>query len=264
MLAFWGCTSTPKINGRTTEKGLTLFGLTPAVTEIMFDVCRPEQIQMVCKAADYPAEAKTRKSISTLPLDLETLAQEQPTFVIAEEGLHTEKNLDKVRQLGITVKVLRLETIEDLYLAVDSIGVWSGNENKAQRVVQKVKADIAPYQNKLAAQNIKMGVLFFASPLMAYGPGNWLDAKLNYLGIRNAFRTYNSSFVNLSAEELATVPMNYLSAPVLTEKTELTLLTILKNRPELKLIHLNEDLASRPSTRLAAQLADICSAVEAP
>jgi hypothetical protein len=89
-----------------------------------------------------------------------------------------------------------------------------------------------------------------------------MDTKLRFLGAKNAFESKQSQFVSLTLEELVHTPMSIMAFPSITNKNSLSLEVLKKYKPTLKIIYLNEDLATRPSTRLATQLADICKAVD--
>jgi ABC-type hemin transport system substrate-binding protein len=240
----------------------TVFGLTPALTEILFDICPPSEIPNVAFGSDYPPAATKLPSIHVLPLDFEALSHAKPSLIVAEAGMHASSTLESLRKQGHTVKTLRLETIDDLFAANDSRGRWTHHPSKAQMLQEQVKVSIKPYEGRLAGMHITLGVLLFNNPFMVYGRSSWMHSKLAFLGVQNAFEVKPGVVATLLAEELMATPMNALAVPRKTPTTD-ALTTILEQRPRLKRITLDENLASRPSTRLPAQLQDICTALEA-
>lgn len=240
---------------------LTVFPLTPALTELAFALCDSNQIPAVGKGSNYPAAALRKPVVSVLPLDLEALARLRPGLVLAEEGMHTEATLRAVRQMGLNVRVLRLQSLEDLWAACDSIGRWTDRRSVSSTIKARTQAAILPYRNRLADRRIRMAVLFYFSPIMGYGPGNWMDAKLRYLGVRNALAG-RASFVTLPAEELDALPATHIALPRNEGSIPDAFLPIIARRPQVRWIRLDEDLETRPSLRLVEQLQDICAAVD--
>lgn len=258
------CSSSPrKALDKEANRPLTVFPLTPALTELAFALCDSSQIPAVGKGSNYPPAALRKPVVSVLPLDLEALARLRPSLVLAEEGMHQEATLRAVRQMGLNVRVVRLQSISDLWSACDSIGRWTGRQAISDSIKALTQAAILPYQNRLKDQAIRMAVLFYFSPIMGYGPGNWMDDKLRYLGIQNALAD-RQTFVTLPAEELDALPATHIAIPRNEGSIPKSFLPILTRRPQVRWIHLNEDLETRPSLRLVEQLQDICTAVDEP
>jgi len=259
------CSSSPEnTHDGKADHPLTVFPLTPALTELAFALCDSNQIPAVGKGSNYPAAALRKPVVSVLPLDLEALARMRPDLVLAEEGMHQEATLRAVRQMGLQVRVLRLQSIHDLWAACDSIGLWTGRKSLIDSIKAKTQAAILPYRNRLQDRAIRMAVLFYFSPIMSYGPGNWMDDKLRYLGVTNALAD-RQPFVTLPAEELDALPATHIALPRNEGSIPDAFLPIIARRPQIRWIHLNEDLETRPSLRLVEQLQDICAAVdEAP
>lgn len=258
------CTSQPSEAPESkAQTFLTVFPLTPALTELAFALCDSNQILAVGKGSNYPAAALRKPVVSVLPLDLEALARLHPGLVLAEEGMHQEATLHAVRQMGLNVRVVRLQSIQDLWSACDSIGHWTGRKGISDSIKAQTQAAILPYQGRLRDRAIRMAVLFYFSPIMGYGPGNWMDDKLRYLGITNALAD-RQPFVTLPAEELDVLPATHIALPRNEGSIPGALLPIITRRPGVKWIRLNEDLETRPSLRLVEQLQDICAAVDQP
>jgi ABC-type Fe3+-hydroxamate transport system substrate-binding protein len=159
------------------------------------------------------------------------------------------------------VKTLKLVTLQDLMDACDSIGLWMHHPEKSEEVKEEVQVSISPYLNKWAGSNLTMGVLSYSNPIMVYGGHSWMQTKLSLLGLKNAFERKQGSVAPISSEELFATQMDILAVSRLAEPE---LLEILKQqKPDLQIVYLDDDLASRPSTRLAEQLEDICKAIEA-
>lgn len=253
----------PQSPEQTADQPLTVFPLTPALTELAFALCDSNQIPAVGKGSNYPAAALHKPVVSVLPLDLEALARLRPTLILAEEGMHQEATLRAVRQMGLNLRVLRLQSLEDLWNACDSIGSWTDRRGISNSIKAQTQATILPYRHRLSERAIRMAVLFYFSPIMGYGPGNWMDAKLRYLGIENALAG-RPSFVTLPAEELDALPATHIALPRNESSIPDAFLPIIARRPQVRWIHLNEDLETRPSLRLVEQLQDICTAVDEP
>ena len=241
----------------------TVFALTPALTEVAAAICHPTQMPVVCTHSDYPAWVTKLPKIPTLPLDLESLLAAKPGLVLAEEGMHSPATLANVAKLGLQVKVLRLQTFEDLYQACDSIGRWSGNAGQGKAVVDSIRQLASQYQGRLSGKRSQDVALLYFSPIMAYGSSSWMGSKMAHLGLANAIGTYPGAAKTLTAEELATLPADIWLIPGPAGRTiPVGLAPVLALKPGTRLGFLDENLAARPSVRLGQQLEDICRAVE--
>lgn len=250
-----------QIPKRAAGGGPVYFGLTPALTEILFEVCAASELPAVSFGSDYPAAAAKRLQVHTVPVDFEALGDLAPTLIIAEDGMHTPDVYQNLRAQGHTVKVVRLVTFSDLWATLDSLGVWTNHQEQAKRTITRVKREIEPYRYRLKGYHATVGVLFSTGPFMAQTRDSWMHNKLDYLGLTDAFAHKAGPFGTFLAEEIKNTPMNYIALHAGSPQSE-ALKQILANNPLLHLIYLDDNLASRPSTRLRTQLEDICQAIE--
>ena len=238
----------------------TVFCLTPGLTEIAFAICQPAQVPVVCATADYPAVVHTLPKIPTLPLDLESMLEMKPDLVLAEQGMHDEKTLEALEKIGLKVKRVRLRSLQDMFACCDSVGRWTGNLRQARQVMLDIRKGIQPYKYRYYGRGVRLAMFFYFNPIMGYGPDNWMDAKLRYLGIENALGNRNNPFVTMTAEELTDLPATHIAVPR-DQALPPNVAYVANGRPDLQLIRLDDNLATRPSVRLAAQLKDICMAL---
>lgn len=262
-LSLVACSGTPQRADKAAETQPTVFALTPALTEIAAGICQRQQLPVVCTHSDYPAWVTPLPKIPTLPLDLESLLAAKPGLVLAEAGMHSPATLATIAKLGLRVKELRLQNLEDLYTACDSIGHWTGNTARATTLADSVQRLVAQYKNRLAAADRRAVALLYFSPIMAYGATSWMGSKMQYLGLANAIGPYPSPAKTLTAEELAALPADVWLIPGAPGRALPPALgTVLALKPHTHIGYLDENLAARPSIRLGQQLEDICTAVE--
>lgn len=117
-----------------------IVSLAPSITEILFELGAGDQITGATDYCDYPAEAKAIPRVGSLGSpNIELLLAMQPRLVLAANFEH-KNHPEILRASGIEVIELRIETIEDVFAAVDRLGQITGAGGRATEMNRKLQA----------------------------------------------------------------------------------------------------------------------------
>ncbi|MHC4623596.1 MAG: helical backbone metal receptor, partial [Planctomycetota bacterium] len=105
--------------GQTDDNPARIVSLAPNLTEIVFALGLNERIAAVSSDSDYPAEAAQKKKVGTFwQPSCEAIIASRPDLVIALRFEQQKAVADTLARLGYKVLTLKIETVQELFLAV--------------------------------------------------------------------------------------------------------------------------------------------------
>ncbi len=155
---------------------------------------------------DYDAEP----SLSGLPsvgggLDpsVEWLAARHPDLVIAWPDAPSRSLVARLEGLGIPVYTAAVQTVEGAFGAARDLGRLLGEDSAAAAVVDRVRAGLdAVHRGTAGAPRPSALFVIGLDPLMAAGPGTFLDQLLEEAGATNVLADVSVLWPQLSLEEI--------------------------------------------------------------
>ncbi len=175
--------------------------LAPSVTEILFAVGAGDMVAAVSNWCNYPAEAQKKEKVGdTYSVNLERIIELDPDVVFVAGSFATDVQ-DALNQAGIEVYSANEVDIDDVYYSILAVGTITNKLDKAEEVVDGMKADLKELEKAVAKVTekkvfIDLGMLYSSSKLSLQG---------NIFGMINAKNIaldYDISAPQLSAEEV--------------------------------------------------------------
>jgi iron complex transport system substrate-binding protein len=118
-----------------------IVSLSPTATETLFAIGAGEQVVAVDDQSNYPTDAPRTKLSGYTP-NLEAIAGYEPDLVIA--AFDPGELVRGLRRLEIPVLVQTAATnLEEAYAQIEVLGMATGNQDRAQRVVADMRARIS-------------------------------------------------------------------------------------------------------------------------
>ena len=185
-------------------KPARIVSLAPNLTEILFELGLAEQVVAVSSGSDYPPQATEKKKIGTFwQPDPEAIIAAAPDLVLA---LHFEQQravADTLNRLGYRVLTLKIDTIQDLFAAIEKIGTAAGCEPHAHQLTSSIKTRMESLKSQFNSNN-KVKVLWVvqAEPLRVAGSGTFISEVLELAGGQNAMKPTLQQYPQIGAEEL--------------------------------------------------------------
>lgn len=245
-----------------------VISLAPSNTEILFAIGAGDKVVGVTTYDDYPEEVLDIEKIGDFNgINLERIIELEPDLVINYGDGVTEEN-ERLLEAGIQIAGFEPESLQEVYHTIARIGTITGHEQEAEVLVEDMMSKEAELAEKIEGLDKK--TVFYEiwhEPLMAAGPGSFVDELINLAGGENVAADADGEYPQFDLEQLIERnPQVYITANDLPEKT----VESIKERPgysEIEAIKNNRiylvdgNIISRPGPRIIEALELIVEAI---
>lgn len=267
VLAFSGCTEVKNGSSGTDGTGTTavparVISLAPSETEIFYAINTPDSgISLVGRTDydDYPPEVLSVPSVGgPQTLSVESIVSKDPDLIIGTT-LAQKTIVENLISLDYPVQIYTLETIEDVYSNIESLGETLGLEESAKALVDEMKTrekEIEDSPKETPAP--KTWYVVAVQPLYAAGNNTLQGEMIEKAGGINVFADMDGYFVASEeavierAPEVIIVPSGHGSTTVnFTE--QILSIPEFKDLPAVKngrVYTVNDNTVSRPGPRI--------------
>jgi len=194
-----GC-GAPRI--ATTTGTRRIVSLAPSVTEALFAVGAGAEVVGVSQYCDYPPQARRLPRIgSFITPNIEAIVALRPTVVI---GLPTSSDLREIHALqamGIATLMVDDGSVAAIEASIEKIGNAVGQPHAAHDLVGQIRSRLNEIDEKLAKVQPRPVLMVVGhQPLVAVGPGTYLDELLTLAHAHNIADFSTQSWPRLSLE----------------------------------------------------------------
>ena len=190
--------SAHEINGSSPKR---IISLSPSITEILFEIGSGNQVIAVDNLSNYPNEAPIT-DISAYDPNVEAISLLNPDLVILSYNI---KNLKAaLKKIGIeTIYLPAPLKFEDILDQIDYLGLQTGNEDKAKKLISKMKNRMKTLQK--LRENEKATKIYHEIDPNYYSPSKFsfigdIYQKLNYKNVADKADISNLGYPKLSPE----------------------------------------------------------------
>ena len=190
--------SANEINGSSPKR---IISLSPSITEILFEIGSGNQVIAVDNLSNYPNGAPI-SDISAYDPNVEAISLLNPDLVILSYNI---KNLKAaLKKIGIeTIYLPAPLNFEDILDQIDYLGLQTGNEDKAKKLISKMKNRMKTLQK--LRENEKATKIYHEIDPNYYSPSKFsfigdIYQKLNYKNVADKADISNLGYPKLSPE----------------------------------------------------------------
>lgn len=184
-----------------------IVALLPAWTEIIVALGAGDRI-IACSEYGEPGRDVPRVDWRD-PRAAETIARMDPDLVLRQRSrAQTDPFGSALNAVGVRVRALPSETIEDVRSAISAIGLELGRGEEAGKLLADFDAELAAVRERVKPGR-KPRVLFIynrsagvIAQVGAAGPGSFIDELITLVGGENALADAGQPYVNLDLERL--------------------------------------------------------------
>lgn len=162
--------------------------LVPSATELVFALGAGDRVVGVSAFDDYPPEVLRLPRIGgmTNP-SFEGVAALRPDAVVGVEGPTDLAVLRRLRSMGVRVVVPRVESVAEVLAGVDLFGRLLHRAPEAAALRLTIAGDLDAVRARVAGRpRPRTLVVLGRRPLVAAGPGSWIDELVAIAGGTNA------------------------------------------------------------------------------
>ena len=190
--------SAHEINGSSPKR---IISLSPSITEILFEIGSGNQVIAVDNLSNYPNEAPIT-DISAYDPNIEAISLLNPDLVILSYNIKNLKTA--LKKIGIeTIYLPAPLNFEDILDQIDYLGLQTGNEDKAKKLISKMKNRMKTLQK--LRENEKATKIYHEIDPNYYSPSKFsfigdIYQKLNYKNVADKADISNLGYPKLSPE----------------------------------------------------------------
>ena len=178
-----------------------IISLSPSITEILFEIGSGNQVIAVDNLSNYPNETPI-SDISAYDPNVEAISLLNPDLVILSYNIKNLKTA--LKKIGIeTIYLPAPLNFEDILDQIDYLGQKTGNEDKAKKLISKMKSKMKTLQN--LRENEPATKIYHELDPNYYSPSKFsfigdIYQKLNYKNVANKADITNLGYPKLSPE----------------------------------------------------------------
>ena len=246
-----------------------IVSLMPHATELLFEVGAGDYIVGAVKYSDYPEAAKSIPRVGGYSaLNIEAIVALQPDLLIAWPEGNRNRELDRLKALGLPILVSDPREFTDIVNALGIYGKITGKNNQAKKA-QSAFNDKLSFLRERYSQQEKISVFYqvWNSPLMTQNGNTFISRAIEVCGGINIFADLPMTNPQVSIESiLVQDPQVIVASGMGVARPEwlddwrqyTTLQAVQKNQ----LFHIRPELFQRPSSRFLIGTEQLCEAMQ--
>jgi iron complex transport system substrate-binding protein len=183
-----------------------IVSLSPNLTEIVFALGLGDKVVGVSNNCDWPVEAKQKPKMGTFwQPNTEVILAAKPDLVVCESFLQHKEVAETLKRSGINALSLRIESIEEFYSAILSIGQAANCQDKAEPLVANIKNAIDQIRAKSSsARKVKVLWAVQIEPMRVVGVQTFVNEIIEIAGGRNVIAPTGDQYPSIGTETILT------------------------------------------------------------
>ncbi|GAB0157084.1 helical backbone metal receptor [Chryseobacterium sp. Alg-005] len=189
---------------------MKVISLVPSITEALFDLGLTEhEVIGRTKFCIHPHDKIRNVEIigGTKNINIEKIKSLQPDLILANKEENVKEQVEALME-DFRVIVTHVETVEDNYYLVKSLGQVFHQEEKAKAYNLKIYEVLN--QAKINS-NIKVAYLIWKNPYMTIGSDTFIHHILTEIGFENSFKN-QTRYPEITVEDLSETDIIMLSS----------------------------------------------------
>lgn len=170
-----------------------IVSLAPSLTELAFAAGAGARLVGTVEFSDHPAAAKRIPRVgNAFRIDFERVLALRPQLVLAWEPGTPTAVIERLRELGLQVAIIKTYRIADIGAAVRSIGALTGLDATAQRVAARFEQDFAALRAQYSGRTpLAVFLQVNSAPLYTVNGKQIMSEVIELCGGRNVFASLN-------------------------------------------------------------------------
>ena len=162
-----------------------IISLVPSQTELLYDLGLNNEVVGITKFCVHPASwFRVKQRIGgTKQLNLELIRSLNPDLIIGNKEENTKEDIEALEK-EFPVWMSDIETLEDAFAMIQSIGVMTDKEDEAELLVGESIEAFASIQN--LGQGKTFLYFIWDEPAFVAGKNTFIDSMLTKIGFQNA------------------------------------------------------------------------------
>jgi iron complex transport system substrate-binding protein len=179
-----------------------IVSLAPSNTEILFALGMGKRVVGVTEYCNFPpAAGQITKVASYNSVNLELIAAARPDLVLAIRGNDAE-GLEGIRKMGIPVFALEIQTVDQVFAALERVGRLTGTEKHAKSMADSLRLQVKRIVARQDSAPLTVLWGHLSDPIYTAGKETFIDDVLLLAGAENLGRRAPGAWPQVSLETL--------------------------------------------------------------
>lgn len=181
-----------------------VISLAPSLTEMVFAAGAGDRLVGVVEYSDFPPAANKLPRIgSNQKLDLEHIVALKPDLVLVWYHGNGQREIERLRAIGIPMFFLEPKRIEDVPQAIERIGALTGSNADAARAAQVFRERLAALRSQHAGKTkVRVFYQIWSKPLLTVNGTHLISNVITLCGGENVFAAQPMLVPQLSNESV--------------------------------------------------------------
>ncbi|MGI9264169.1 MAG: cobalamin-binding protein [Gammaproteobacteria bacterium] len=244
-----------------------LVSLAPHLSELLFDIGAGDQLVGAVEYSDFPEQARQVPRVGdAFRLDRERIASLSPDIILAWEGGTPNAVIDQLNSDGYQVLVLSGSEPEDVATTLIELGELTGQHERAAWLASDFLDELQTLRRRYAEQpSVSVFVQIGSRPLYTVNGQQMIGKVVTLCGGRNIFEDLDDLAPVVSEEAVVAANPQVILATGHTDRgvfDRWKRFSSLDAVASSRLFHLNPDLVTRPTRRLAKGAQEVCERLD--
>lgn len=171
------------------QEAQRIVSIAPHITELLFNIGAGTRVVGTVNRSDYPPPARAVPRVGDNGrLDMERIVSLKPDVVVAWGGGNPPKDLERLRQLGLSVFVISPHRLDDVARHLELMGDITGMKAQAQRAAADYRRQLATLRTGYAGRTpVTVFYQVWQTPLMTIGGEQIISEAIALCGGQNIF-----------------------------------------------------------------------------
>jgi len=179
-----------------------LVSLTPAMTEILYEIGAGDRLVGVTEHCDWPPQAARLAKVGSLRPDVEAVVALRPDLVLGTTNGLNHEAVEKLRELGLRLSIHPGYTLDDLHATILAVGRDVGAVEGAEQVTRRIRQAFARSRELTKSLQRPRALLVVShDPIFAATPGSIPDDLIRVAGGVNVVGASSSEYVAFTVEQ---------------------------------------------------------------
>lgn len=246
-----------------------IISLMPHATELLFEVGAGAHVIGAVQYSNYPEAAKSIPRVGSYgAINIEAVIALQPELVIAWPDANRSRELDRLRDLGVSIFVSNPNEFDEISASLIMFGKITGKEKEAKVAQEKFNKKLHTLRQKFS-QKEKVSVFYqvWDSPLITQNGNTFISRAISLCGGINIFAELPMTNPQVNVESILVQDPQVIVASGMGESRpewlkdwrQYKTLQAVKNN---HLYHVAPDLLQRPTSRFLLGTEELCEAID--
>jgi iron complex transport system substrate-binding protein len=181
-----------------------IVSLKPNITEIVFALGLGHRVVGVTKYCNFPKEARGLPLVAdyTRPF-IERIIALNPDIILASKENASRRPIERLTAMGYRVELFSFSTLDETIESIHGISQALGVEERGKGLAQGINKKFDSLKRQTKARPTKrVAIVVGLRPLIAAGPGSYMDELLGIIGTKNAVGPLRVRYPRIDLEGL--------------------------------------------------------------